>query len=229
MIKAIAIDDEPLALDVIETYCGQVADIDLLDTFTSQSEALEYLNRFDVDLVFLDIQMPKSNGIQLYTSLTKPIKVVFTTAYGQYAVEGFNLNASDYLLKPFSLERFSVAVEKVKKEIYLENSAASKRNHLVVRADYKLHNIPFEEIIFIEALDDYIKIHLRNNHKIVTRHTMKGILDKLPSNDFKRAHRSYIISLKKVRTLNKDSAVVQGFTIPLSPTYKEDILRYFNN
>ncbi|MGJ8738165.1 LytR/AlgR family response regulator transcription factor [Zobellia laminariae] len=228
MIKAIALDDEPLALAVIETYSKTLADIHLAKTFTSQNDALSYLEANDIDLIFLDIEMPKSNGIEFCTGLNKNIKVVFTTAYGQYAVDGFNLNATDYLLKPYSLERFNLSIEKVRKEIELENKAKVQKTHLAIRADYKIHNIPLSDILFIEALDDYIKIHLCNQTKIVARHTMKGILKKLPSQEFQRIHRSYIVALQAIRTLGKDCIELKEHTLPLSPNFKENLLRNFN-
>jgi len=197
MIKAIALDDEELALEVVQAFCDQIDFIDLVQTFTEQDKAIKYLNKFDVDLLFLDIQMPKLNGVDLYKSLKRQTKVIFTTAYSHYAVEGFNVNASDYLLKPFSPERFLTAVEKVKRKIELENFSPEENTHLSIRADFKLHNIPFTSILMVEALDDYIQIHLEDGKKIVARSTMKAILQKLPPSEFKRAHRSFIVPLKK--------------------------------
>jgi DNA-binding LytR/AlgR family response regulator len=228
MIKAVALDDEPLALEVIMAYSDQIEFIELTHTFTSQEKAIKYLNKFDVDLLFLDIQMPKLNGLDLYKSLKQKVKVVFTTAYSDYAVEGFNVNASDYLLKPFSFERFQEAVKKVNKEIRLDKNEPLEHGNLVIRADYKLYNISFGDIVLIEALDDYIGIHLQNKTKIVASYTMKNILKRLPEAEFKRAHRSYIIPLKKVKVLDKDTLTIEAFTIPLSSTYKEEIVKSLN-
>ena len=228
MIKAIALDDEPLALEVIRAYCDQIDFIDLAHTFTEQDKAIRYLNKFNAELLFLDIQMPKLNGLDLYKSLKQKTKVVFTTAYSHYAVEGFNVNASDYLLKPFSLERFLIAVQKVKREIELENINPAENTHLTIRADFKLHNIPFESILLFEAMDDYIQIHLEDGKKIVARSTMKDILTKLPVSQFKRAHRSFIVPLKKIKSVRRDVAQIEGFVIPLSNTYKSEILKHLN-
>ena len=225
MIKVIAIDDEQLALEVIKNYCDQIDFIELLYCFTEQDKAIKYLNKFDVDVLLLDIQMPKLNGLDLYKSIKQDTKVVFTTAYSQYAVEGYNVNASDYLLKPFSLERFLVAAQKVQKEIDLEKNHVLENTHLTIRADFKLYNIPFDSILLIEALDDYVQVHLQNKKKIVARYTMKNILKKLPESQFKRAHRSYIIPLKKVKSIYKNTVQIEGFTIPLSITYKADFLK----
>ncbi|WP_159017850.1 LytR/AlgR family response regulator transcription factor [Algibacter sp. L3A6] len=225
MIKAIALDDEPLALEVIMAYCEQIECVDLIHTFTSQEKAIKYLNKFDVDLLFLDIHMPKLNGIDLYKSLKHNVKVVFTTAYSNYAVEGFNVNASDYLLKPFSFDRFFEATEKVNKEIKLEKNEPLNHSNLAIRADYKLYNIAFEDIVLIEALDDYIGIHLQNKTKIVARYTMKNILKKLPELEFQRVHRSYIVALKKVKTIYKDTLEIEAVKIPISATYKDEVVK----
>ncbi|WP_298779655.1 LytTR family DNA-binding domain-containing protein [uncultured Polaribacter sp.] len=227
MIKAIAIDDEPLALEIIKTHCSAIDFINLTNTFTSHTKAIKYLNKNNVDLIFLDIQISEVNGIDIYKSLKKEIKVIFTTAYSHYAVEGFNVNASDYLLKPFSLERFLVSVNKVKKEIET-NFLKEEKTHLAIKADYKLHNILFKEILFIEALDDYIGINLSNGTKIVARYTMKNILTKLPPTEFKRTHRSFIVQLKKIKSIFKDTLKIEDFVIPISATYKQEIVKNLN-
>ena len=225
MIKAVALDDEELALDVIQAYCGQIDYLDLVHTFTEQGKATRYLNKFDVDLLFLDIRMPERNGIDLYKSLKQKTKVIFTTAYDHYAVEGFNVSAIDYLLKPFSFERFVEAVEKVKTQLELELGDGNSKTHFSIRADLKLHHIALEDVLLIEAMDDYVKIHLDNGQKIVARATMKGMLEKLPASQFVRAHRSYIIPMKKIGSIYKDTAKVGDFTVPLGKSYKAKILK----
>ncbi|WP_425237276.1 LytR/AlgR family response regulator transcription factor [Ulvibacterium sp.] len=224
MIKAVALDDEELALEVLQAYCGQVDYIDLPHVFTEQAKAIRYLNKFDVDLLFLDIRMPELNGVDLYNSLKQKTKVIFTTAYSQYAVDGFNVDAIDYLLKPFSYERFLIAVQKAKKLLDLE-LANSTDGFLSVRADFKLHRVAFDAILMIEALDDYVQIHLDDMTKLVVRQTMKGILQKLPEREFKRVHRSYIVSLRKVKSVYRDTVKIGGFTIPISKTYRDSFLK----
>ena len=226
MIRAIAIDDEPLALTIISHFCSKSNDITLDKTFTSQADALKYLDNFPVDLLFLDIQMPAKNGIDFYKMLQNNPMVIFTTAFSEYAVEGFNVNATDYLLKPFSEERFLIAIEKVKKEFEINNEQ-SIETHLTVRADYKLYRIAFQDILLIEGLDDYTQIHLTNKSKIVTRLSMKSILEKLPEKLFIRAHRSYIIPLNKVKSIQNKTILIQDFIIPIGDTYKNDLLKYF--
>lgn len=227
MIRAIAIDDEPLGLKILAHYCEKVDFITLEKTFTKQSEALKHLNKFPVDLIFLDIQMPSKNGIDFYKMLDNDTIVIFTTAHSEYAVEGFNVNATDYLLKPFSEERFTTAVQKARNEFEFRKNQ-SIQTHLMIRADYKLHRIDFDDILLIEGLDDYIQIHLANQSKIVARLSMKGILEKLPSKDFIRVHRSFIIPIKKVKTIINKNIQIEDFLIPIGDTYKEEIQNLFS-
>ncbi|MEC4004032.1 LytTR family DNA-binding domain-containing protein [Flavobacterium sp. SUN052] len=226
MIRAIAIDDEPLGLKIITHFCEKIDFITLEKTFTKQSEALKYLKNYPVDLLFLDIQMPNKNGIDFYKMLENDPIVIFTTAYSEYAVEGFNVNATDYLLKPFSEERFITAVQKAQNEFQFRHNA-SVQNHLMVRADYKLRRIEYDEILLIEGLDDYIQIHLNNNTRVVTRLSMKSIIEKLPEKEFIRVHRSYIIPIKKVKSLQSKTIQIEDFIIPIGDTYKEEILKIF--
>jgi len=226
MIKAIAIDDEPLALKIIEHFCRLADGIELEKTFTKTDEALRHLKKYPVDLLFLDIQMPGKNGIDFYKQLDSDVMVVFTTAYSEYAVEGFNINALDYLLKPFSQERFLEAIGKAKKEMQNRNHTIS-HNHLLIRADYKLHRIDFEDIMLIEGLDDYIKIHLKNKTSITARLSMKATLEKLPPSLFIRVHRSYIIPIKKVKSFYNKTIQIEDFVIPIGDTYKEEISKHF--
>lgn len=226
MIRAIAIDDEPLGLKIITHFCEQIEFITLEKTFTKQSEALKYLKNYPVDLLFLDIQMPNKNGVDFYKMLDNDPMVIFTTAYSEYAVEGFNVNATDYLLKPFSEERFLAAAQKARNEFQFRQNT-SVQTHLMVRADYRLHRIEYDDILLIEGLDDYIQIHLSDKSKIVTRLSMKTILEKIPEKDFVRVHRSFIIPIKKVKTIQNKTIQIDGFVIPIGETYKEEILKFF--
>ncbi|MFD2601735.1 LytR/AlgR family response regulator transcription factor [Flavobacterium suzhouense] len=226
MIKAIAIDDEPLALKIIEHFCKQTDFIELDKTFTKTDEALKHIKKFPVDLLFLDIQMPGKNGIDFYRQLDTDVMVIFTTAFSEYAVEGFNINALDYLLKPFSYERFIQAVEKAKKEM-LSKKNTLDHTHLLIRADYKLNRIEFDDIMLIEGLDDYIRIHLKNKTTITARLSMKNILEKLPAALFIRVHRSYIVPVKKVKSFYNKTIQIEDFVIPIGDTYKEEVNKYF--
>jgi DNA-binding LytR/AlgR family response regulator len=226
MMRAIAIDDEPLALQIINHFCEQIDFVTLEKTFTKQNEAIKHLNKYPVDLIFLDIQMPNKNGIDFYKLLESDVMVIFTTAHSEFAVEGFNVNATDYLLKPFSFERFEIAVQKARNEYQFRSNNAIQ-THLMIRADYKLNRIEFEDILLIEGLDDYIQIHLKNKTKIVARISMKNILEKLPVTKFIRVHRSYIIPISKVKTIQNKVIQIDEFSVPIGETYKDEISRIF--
>ncbi len=229
MIKAIAIDDELPALKIIENFCEKTGLIELQKTFSMPNEALKHLRKFPTDLLFLDINMPSISGIELYKSVEQNTMVIFTTAYSEFAVEGFNLNAVDYLLKPYTYERFLQAVIKAKD---LHNtSLPSEKNmeqYLFVRADYSLIKIAIADIILIEGLDDYLKIHLHNNPKpIVTRMTMKGIIEKLSAKDFIRVHRSFIVPFSKIENVRKKMISIEGKEIPIGSSYEADFYAIF--
>jgi len=227
MIKALAIDDEPLALNVIENFCSQLDYIELQKTFTKPNEALKHLKKFPVDLLFLDIHMPSLTGIDFYKNIEQNTLVIFCTAHGQYAVEGFNLNALDYLLKPFTFDRFKQATEKARD--YFSINDNQKTQHIFIRADYSLQKIMLDDIICIEALDDYLKIYITNQKTIVARITMKAILEKLPKTDFLRVHRSFIVPIKKVESLRNKTLQLGEKKIPVGNSYEEDVLKHFNS
>ncbi|MES2762737.1 MAG: LytTR family DNA-binding domain-containing protein [Bacteroidota bacterium] len=227
MIKALAIDDEPLALSVIETFCSQVDYINLQKTFTKPNEALKHLNKYPVDLLFLDIHMPALTGIDFYKNIEQNTMVIFCTAHGQYAVEGFNLNALDYLLKPFTFERFQQATEKAR-DYFSQLSSQKTVEHIFVRADYSLQKITLDDILYIEALDDYLKIYLHQQKTIVARMTMKTMLEKLPATDFIRVHRSFIIPIKKVESLRNKTFQISDRKIPVGNSYEVEVLKHFS-
>ncbi|KAA5533508.1 response regulator transcription factor [Taibaiella lutea] len=228
MITAIAIDDEPPALKVIEAFCKDFDFIDLQKTFTRTDEAARHLKKFPVDLLFLDIQMPSITGIDFYKSIEQHTMVIFTTAYSEYAVEGFNLSAIDYLLKPFTKERFAQAVQKTNDYSgYLKQSHQSITDYLFVRADYTLHKIAFDDIILIEGLDDYIKIQLDNGRPIVARMTMKSIMEKLPEQHFIRVHRSFIVAIKKVSQVRNKIIYLSDIKINIGQSYEAAVAEKF--
>lgn len=223
MIRAIALDDEPPALAVLEAFCRKTDYIDLQKTFTKSEEALKYLKKFPVDFLFLDINMPSISGIDFHKKLPHKVMVIFTTAYSEYAVQGFNLSATDYLLKPFSFDRFTMAMEKIKAQYEL-NHQKSEQQYLFVRADYSLLKIPIADIIFIEGLDDYLKIHIENQKTVVARMTMKAILEKLPSNEFYRVHRSFIVPKSKIEKIRNKVVHIKDEEIPISASYEKEFL-----
>lgn len=226
MIKALAIDDEPLALSVIETFCSQLEYIDLQKTFTRPNEALKHLKKYPVDLLFLDIHMPSLTGIDFYKNIEQNTLVVFCTAHGQYAVEGFNLNALDYLLKPFTFDRFKQAAEKAR-DYFSQLSSQKNIEHIFIRADYSLQKITLADIVYIEALDDYLKIYLHQQKTIVARMTMKAMLEKLPGGDFIRVHRSFIVPVKRVESIRNKTLQILDRKIPVGNSYEEEVLKFF--
>ncbi len=230
MIRAIALDDEPLALKVIESFCSRIDFIQLEKTFTKTAEAHKHLRKQPVDLIFLDIQMPTQNGIEFYADVEQDVMVIFTTAFSEYAVQGFNLNATDYLLKPFAFDRFLQATEKVKAIYDHKNQISnSEQQYLFIRADYSLNKILMSDILFIEGLDDYLKIHIQNQKTIVARMTMKAILEKLPVSEFVRVHRSFIIPVSKIEKVRNKIIYISGEEIPISASYEQAFLNLINS
>jgi DNA-binding LytR/AlgR family response regulator len=218
MITAIALDDEPLALQIITQYCNKINGIKLVKTFTNPIETYDFLKNEKVDLLFLDIQMPDINGLSFYNNLTVKPKVIFTTAFKDYAVDGFNVNAIDYLLKPFEFERFLTAVTKATKQNENQTTPSDGLNYINVKVNYEIQKINLAEIDLIESLDDYIKIHIKP-YPILTLMTLKNMLEKLPESEFIRIHRSYIIPFNKVEKFNKQKVVVAGKEIPIGGSY----------
>jgi DNA-binding LytR/AlgR family response regulator len=220
MIKAIALDDEPLALEILQSLCDTVEYVELKKTFTKSEEAFKYLKKYPVDLLFLDINMPSISGLDFYKKLPHKTMVIFTTAYSEFAVEGFTLSATDYLLKPISLDRFQQAVEKAHTQWKLQNQNIEQQ-HLFIRADYSLIKILFSDILFIEGLDDYLKIHIQNQKTVVARMTLKAILQKLPETEFVRVHRSFIIPISKIEKIRNKIIHIDQIEIPISASYEE--------
>ncbi len=226
MIKAIAIDDEPLPLEILESYCGKSELVSLERTFTKVIEAQKYLRKFPVDLLFLDINMPKMSGIDFYKSIEQTTMVIFTTAHSKYALDGFNLHAIDFLLKPFSFERFQVAIHKANEFYNFQNQkTSSTAQYIYVRADYSLIKIAFPEILYIESLGDYICIYLENNKRVTTRMTMKTVFEKLAPKDFIRVHRSFIVPIKRIENIKGKTMTVGGKEIPIGNLYEEEVYK----
>ncbi len=217
---AIAIDDEPLALELIEAYCSNLNDLQLVQSFTNTAKAKIYLQNYTVDLIFLDIQMPNISGIDFYNNLEEKPLVIFTTAYSNYALKGFELNAIDYLLKPFDFERFHKAVIKAKEYFAFSNKSKNEVRYIYVRADYALIKIDCNEILFLESIDDYIKIHLLGKKPIMTLGTLKSMEEKLPNELFTRVHRSYIVSINKIESVKGKNIQMNASEIPISNKYE---------
>lgn len=228
MIKAIALDDEPPALEIISAFCNRLDSISLERTFTKTGDAFRYLEKFPVDLLLLDINMPSSTGIEFYRSIPQQAMVIFTTSYSEYAVESYNVNAIDYLLKPFTFKRFEQAINKACTHYrFLQPKDTAALQYLVLRVDYSLVKIALQDILFIEGLDNYMKIHIQGQAPVVARLTMKALLEKLPANEFLRVHRSYIIPFKRIEHVRNRIITVSGTEIPLGSSYEADFFRLF--
>ena len=228
MIRAIAIDDEPPALRILERFCTGMDGLTLERTFTRPAEAMEYLRTEKVDLLFLDIQMPSISGLEFYKSAPGEPMVIFTTGYSEYAVEGFNLQAIDYLLKPFTRERFEQAVSKaMATHSFRLQKTTDGPQYISIRADYSTHRIALTDIRYIEGLDDYLKIHLDNGKPIVARMTMKSMVESLPQTSFMRVHRSYIIPLARITMVRNKTIHIGDAQIPIGGSYEEAFFSAF--
>lgn len=228
MITAIALDDEPLAIDVIKNYCQKVDEVKLVATFTEAGPALKYVEQNPVDLLFLDINMPAISGIDFYKKVSKNTMVIFTTAYSEYAVEGFNLNAVDYLLKPFDFKRFQQAVDKIKEyHNYAQLKEHEQPQYMFVKVDYSMVKVHFDEIAYIEGLDNYLKINFDNGKSLLVRMSMKTISEKLPATEFIRVHRSFIIPFSKVVSVRNKTIYLDKKEIPIGTNYVDDVMKLF--
>ncbi|MBK9636820.1 MAG: response regulator transcription factor [Bacteroidetes bacterium] len=230
MINAIAIDDEPLAINVIETFCKDVKFINLQRSFTKPTEALKYLRKFPVDLIFLDIKMPTMSGLNLLKAVQQNTMVIFTTAFSDYAAESYELNAIDYLLKPINPNRFTQAVNKAQEYFnYIHKTNIESQKDIFIRADFSLIKVPLADILYIESLGDYLKVNIKDRKTVVARMTMKEIAEILPSKDFIRVHRSYILPVSKIQSVRNKIIYTAEKEIPIGNTYAEDILNIFKD
>ena len=229
-ISCIVVDDEPLALEVLSSFIARIPYLVLERQYTDPFFAMQHLRKKKVDLLFVDIQMPDISGIELVKTLNNPPKIVFTTAYSSYAIEGFNLNAMDYLLKPIAFDRFLVAVNKVRD--YMELSEAAQEVHqpeekdvpeyMFVKSNYKDIKINFNEVLYIEGSEDYIKIHTTTK-KVMTLLSMKGVMEKLPENQFIRIHRSFIVAIDKIESKSNERITIGKQSLPIGASYLNEV------
>lgn len=228
-IRTLLVDDEYLALNLLETFIGKVPDMEVAGKAKSPVKAFEILSRQEVDLLFLDIQMPVLSGNQLLRSLNSPPLAIFTTAYSDYAVEAFGLNAVDYLLKPFSFERFLQAVRKAREQLAQRSGARfilpqHSRDFFSIKADGKVAKVHFEDILFIEGLKEYVRIVCRDARH-VTLESLKNLEEILPAGHFLRVHKSYIVAKNKVQALNGNMLEVGPHKIPISRSKREEVVQ----
>nr|WP_320120665.1 LytTR family DNA-binding domain-containing protein [uncultured Marinifilum sp.] len=233
MIKCIAIDDEPLALQQISGYIEKTGFLDLVNSFDNAMDALQYINENEIDLIFLDIQMPDLNGMDMAKSLNNGPEIIFTTAYSEYAVDGFKVNALDYLLKPLDYATFLTAANKAQSHFELlkkdKEDVQANSNHLFIKSEYKIIRIEIENILYIEGMREYVRIHLDNAKPIMTLLSMKKIEQKLPDSSFMRVHRSYIVNLNKISTIERNRIIFDDVYIPVSEQYKEKFQNFIEN
>lgn len=225
MMKAVAIDDEPLALEVIDTFCKRFDFLSLEKTFTDTAAAQKYLEKNPVDLLFLDINMPAISGVNFYKSLEHKPMLIFTTSYSEYALESYDLNAADYLLKPFTAERFGKAVMKAHQIYNLVHNAtvAEASKYLMLKVDYGMVKVVLSDILFIEGLDNYLKIYLQGQPPIVVRFTMKALAEKLNENEFVRVHRSYMVAVNRIESVKHRIITIGDEEIPVGKIYEEQL------
>lgn len=229
-IPCIIVDDEPVAREILENHLSKIETIEVVATCKSAIEAFNEVSTKKIDLIFLDINMPEISGLSFAKSINKNIKIIFTTAYREYAVDGFDLQAVDYLLKPISFERLLQGVNKYLNETSPVQAAepveivAEKSESFFVRSDRKMIKINFNEILFIESLADYIKIHLKDKN-VVTRETISNIEAKLPQQDFIRVHRSYVVALSTITSFTNELIEIGKKQIPISRSYKETVMK----
>ncbi len=234
MLRCLAIDDEPLALELLEDNIRQVPYLKLEGTCSNALEALKFLQDQAVDLIFLDIQMPGLTGLQFIQSLTHRPMIILITAYEKFALEGFNLDVIDYLVKPVPLDRFIKACNKAW-ELYnlrlkkAENPSSIEPEFLFVNVEYSLLKIEFADVLWIEGLKDYIRVHLKSNSKpVITRMSLKAIEEELPSSRFIRVHKSFIVSIAAITSVRKNSIFIGAQEIPVGDSYKDAVNMLIN-
>lgn len=231
-LNCVIIDDEPLAADLLASYARKTPFLNLIGAYNNAVEAMKGIRENNVHLVFLDIQMPDLGGIELAKILPKDTKVVFTTAFSQYAIDSYKVNTLDYLLKPISYEEFVKAADKALEWFTKVNPSMklfNKDRFIYVKSDYKMVQIKYDDIIYIEGVKDYVKIFIDNGEKpVMSLMNMKKFEENLPQPEFLRTHRSYIVHMTKVKLIDKFHIAFGKELIPISDTYKEDIQNYFD-
>jgi len=235
-IKCMIVEDEPIAMSILEKYVGKIKDLNLIAKCEDALSAFDVLKKEKIDLIFLDIQMPELTGIQFLKSLEKKPKVIITSAYRQYALEGFELEVLDYILKPVSFERFLKAVNKYYKSKQPADSHLEKLiknhdnsiNYILVKDKKKMVKIPFEKVLYIESIKDYVKIIM--SHKTVITKLYLGLIEKkLPQDSFIRIHRSFIVSIDKIDCFSPNHVEIGEYNIPIGRNYKSLVLKQLNN
>lgn len=219
MIKCLIVDDEPLSREVITNFISNVDGLELLDSLSNALDAMSFLNNNHVDLLFLDINMPEISGLSLLKQTPNPPATIFITAYSEFAVEGFDLNVVDYLVKPVAFTRFVMAINKAKKRI----KDATISNNLIVRADKRTYNLALETIFYLQSAGDYIKVFSKD-HNLVINETMKDMETRLGS-DFVRIHKSFIVNIKHMQYLEGNQIKIHNKLLPIGAKYREEVMQ----
>ncbi|MFC3196581.1 LytR/AlgR family response regulator transcription factor [Parapedobacter deserti] len=234
MVRCIAVDDEPLALDIIADYIAKVPGLSLVASTTNAIEALEMVQKGEVDLAFLDVQMPELTGIQFLKIINGKCDVILTTAYPQYALDGYELNVVDYLLKPIAFDRFYRSVQKVlgsrvaKTQVPPVPAQGDTVDFIFVKTEHKIQRVDLEDILYIEGLKDYISIYT-SAERIITLQNMKKMEEILPGNRFVRVHRSYIVALDKIASIERGRILIGDKIIPVGETYRDAFFKYIGD
>jgi DNA-binding LytR/AlgR family response regulator len=233
ILKCVIIDDEPLAIDVIAEHIARTPFLETIQKFTHSIKAFEYLSENRADLVFVDIQMPDLSGIELVRKLSNPPVIIFTTAHDQYALDGYKVDAIDYLLKPIDYPEFLKAVEKAKKWIYANHgllTVKSDKQFLFIKSEHKVTRIELNSIVFVEGMSEYVRIHRENARPIMSLLSLKSLEDQLPKEKFMRVHKSYIVNLQKISEVDNNTIVCgNGNTISVGKLYKDTFQQYVNS
>lgn len=226
-INCIAIEDEPIALKKITDFINQVDYLYLLKGFDNAIDAHGFIKQNDVDLIFLDIRMKSLSGIQFLESVKPEAKIIITSAYGEYALQAYEFDVADYLLKPFSFERFLKSAEKVYEQLKNTDIRSSKE-FIFVKTEYRIEKVRLDEILFIQGMKDYLQIHTRKK-RIMTLQTFKNMIEILSENDFQRVHNSYIVSISKIDHIEKNRIYIGNTIIPISDSYKKSFYKLLND
>ncbi|MBD5232808.1 MAG: response regulator transcription factor [Bacteroidales bacterium] len=230
-LRCLVVDDEPLAAKLISTYVERTPFLELVAEVYTAEDAIAHLRGSDIDLVFLDIHIPRLSGLELARLVPERTRIVFTTAYSDHAVEGFRVNALDYLLKPVSYEEFLEAASRGLRHVAKPETVSvvetrpANREFLLVKSEYRLLRIPLDDILYLEGLKDYVKIFLASDSKpVLSLMSMKAVAEELPQPAFMRVHRSFIVNVDKVRVLERNSVIIGGRCIPVSDSYRPDFM-----
>lgn len=227
-LKCVVIDDEPLAIELIKNYLSRTEGLQLTQAFEDAISGIEFLHQHPIDLLFLDVNMPDISGIDLARALTAKPMIIFTTAYKEFAFDGFELAAIDYLLKPIDFDRFSRAIQKAKEFNEFTQQVPTDLPGLYVSSAYRLVKIDFKDIEYLESMEDYVHIHLTDGKSIQTLTTLKKIIEKLPAGQFKRIHRSYVVATHKVRWMQNRKLKLKGIALPVSDSYIDEVKNWIN-